>query len=201
MVSATPRTTGSIGTPAVEYWGVSSSASAQKCGGVQSSTIKNRIARPEPQGPVRGRPARERRDRSRGAADDDVLRRRALQPDGVDEHVEEAAGERQRRSQQVVEHGQGRERERRQREPEGDRTRWSDPPGGDRPRRRAWPHQLIDVAVEHVVEGAGAPARERAADDERRERRSAGDPPAAATIAQTEVSTSSDMIRGLVSVK
>ena len=46
-----------------------------------------------------------------------------------------------------------------------------------------------------------APATgERAADDQRGQRHRRRRPPAAATIAHTAVSTSSDMIRGLVSV-
>ncbi len=48
MVADTPRTTGSIGTPASAYRGVSSRASAQKCGGVHRNTIKNRKTAPRP---------------------------------------------------------------------------------------------------------------------------------------------------------
>ena len=46
--------------------------------------------------PGRGCVADERRHRAGRAADDDVLRRRALQPAGVDEDVEEVADERER---------------------------------------------------------------------------------------------------------
>ena len=117
--------------------------------------------------PGRGRPADERRDRAGGAADDDVLRRRALQPAGVDEDVEEVADERERRRQDVDAGGEDRERERRQREAELERVRRRDPVRGHGPRPRALPHQPVDVAVEHMVEGARAAARQREADHRR----------------------------------
>ncbi len=46
-------------------------------------------------------PADKRRKGARGAADDDVLRRAALQPDGVDEDVE-ADGEREQRGRDTL---------------------------------------------------------------------------------------------------
>src|SRR5947207_1066350 len=42
-VSSSPRTTGSIGTPTLRYSSFISSDSAQKWGGVQKKTMKNRI--------------------------------------------------------------------------------------------------------------------------------------------------------------
>src|SRR5258708_9548536 len=51
--------------------------------------------------PRRGRPADQRRNGSRVTADDDVLRRRPLQPARVDEHVEEIPREGERRGQDI----------------------------------------------------------------------------------------------------
>src|SRR4051795_13234314 len=107
-VSVSPRTTGSIGTPTFSYSPFISSDSAQKCGGVQKKTMKNRItavpltlpvvaahatsggpppgAAPPPPAPPPPPPP---------AADDDVLRGAALEPHGVDEDVAQEAAERQ----------------------------------------------------------------------------------------------------------
>ena len=112
------------------------------------------------------RPPRERRDRARSPADHDVLRRSALEPDGVDEHVERASGHREYCGQQVVEGGQDDERERQQAQAEGDGAARRDPACRHRPVGRARTHQAIDVAIEHVVERARAAARESAANDE-----------------------------------
>ncbi len=73
--------------------------------------------------------------------------------------------------------------------------------GRDRAALRPLAHQRVDVAVEHVVERARAAAREREA-GHRRDRRSAvpGQPRAPAIIPQKPVTSSSDMIRGFVSV-
>ena len=123
----------------------------------------------------RRRPADERRDRAGGAADHDVLRRRPLQPARVDEHVEEAADEREHRGQHVHERGQQHERERHQREAELDGALGRDALLGDRAVSRA-AHQPVEIAVEHVVERARAAAREREAghrDREQAERRHA----------------------------
>ena len=48
-------------------------------------------------------PADEHRHRARRAPDHDVLPRRALQPEAVDEDVEEGGGDRQHRAEQVDE--------------------------------------------------------------------------------------------------
>ena len=64
--------------------------------------------------------ATEPRWQNRG--DDDVLRRRALQPARVDEHVEEVAREREQRGRQVDERVEQDERESREREPEFERA-------------------------------------------------------------------------------
>ncbi len=109
----------------------------------------------------RGRPADDRRNRPGRAADDDVLRRRALQPAGVDEDVERAADERHHRGEQVDPAREHDERERQQREPELERPRGSDATRGDRPRLRPLAHELVDVRVEHVVQRGGAAAGER----------------------------------------
>ena len=126
--------------------------------------------------PGGGGVADERRYRAGGAADDDVLRRRALQPARVDEHVEEVPDESERGGQDVDGAREQDEGERREDEPELERARRRHAARGDRALLRPLAHQPVDVRVEHVVERAGAAAREREADhrgDEEVERGSA----------------------------
>jgi hypothetical protein len=115
--------------------------------------------------------AHERRHGARDAAEDDVLRPATLQVAGVDDDVEEIADEREHRRQEVRGRCQQRERRRREREPELERARRREPAGRHRARRRPRPHQLVDVAVEHVVERSGAAARESEAEERRRHER------------------------------
>jgi hypothetical protein len=81
--------TGSMGTPARAYSFCVQSDSAQKCGGVQRKIRPNRIQASVGAFARRGGPADHRREGASGAADDDVLRRRALEPHRVDDGVEE----------------------------------------------------------------------------------------------------------------
>ena len=62
-------------------------------------------------------------------------------------------------------------------------------------------HPLVDVAVEHTVEGVGAGRGEAAADHREQHQESGGTPPAARNIAGTVVTSRSSMMRGLVSPK
>ena len=110
--------------------------------------------------PGRRGPADQRRHRAGSPADDDVLRRRALQPARVDEHVEQVPHEREHGGQDVDEAREQDERESREREPELERVLGRDAIGGDRPPRSA-PHRAVDVAVEDVVERARAAAGQR----------------------------------------
>src|SRR6266540_4024131 len=67
------------------------------------------------QAPRHGRPADERRHRAGRAADNDVLRRRALEPARVDEHVEEVPDQGEHGRQHVHARGEQHEREGRER--------------------------------------------------------------------------------------
>ena len=107
-------------------------------------------------------PADQGRDRAGGAADDDVLRCRALQPARVDEDVEEVAGQSQQRRQHVDEACEQHERERRERQAELERPGRRDAVGRDGTAVGS-PHVPVDVPVEHVIERAGAAAGERQA--------------------------------------
>ncbi len=125
----------------------------------------------------RRRPSDERRDGSRGAADHDVLGRRALEHAGVHDNVEEVSGQRQHRRQRVHGGGQEDEGSRREREPELERPRRRDPAGCHGPAVRAR-HRPVEVAVDQMIERAGATARKREArhggDEAARRRRSTG---------------------------
>jgi hypothetical protein len=65
------------------------SASAQKCGGVQKKMSANSSDRQQRDIARHRRPADHRREGARRAADDDILRRAALEPHRIDEDVEE----------------------------------------------------------------------------------------------------------------
>ena len=108
-------------------------------------------------------PGDQRRHRAGGAADHDVLRRAPLQPERVDEDVAEEAGERERRRQRVDrerQQGEGRGAEQRA---EGDRGGRRDAAAGHRAGRGAG-HRAVDVAIDCVVDRAGATGREGAAE-------------------------------------
>ena len=124
------------------------------------------------QGARRRGPAHERGYRSGGAADDDVVRRRALEPDRVDEDVDERARERKRRGEQVRPGPQHPEREPVQRDADDQRVRGRDPSARDGAAARAG-HLGVDVAVEPAVDRVRATGRERAANEHRHHREQA----------------------------
>ena len=68
-------------------------ASAQKCGGVQQNITTNSTIGAHAERVGDGGPADEHRHRAGGAADDDVVRARALEPDRVDADVERRGAE------------------------------------------------------------------------------------------------------------
>ncbi len=111
-----------------------------------------------------GRPAHQRRKRAGGAADHDVLRARPLEPDGVDEDVEQEPAQREPRAERVdpvPEDRKGREPERHpERQPEPGR----DPSGRDRAEPRAR-HPGVDVPVEPHVDRVGAAGHQVAAQE------------------------------------
>src|SRR5206468_9012152 len=88
--------------------------------------------RREIEGAGDGGPTDKRWDRARSATDDDVLRGRALEPDRVDEDVEDRAAERERRRQQIREHREHDERDHVQRDAPPDRDTCGDPMGWER---------------------------------------------------------------------
>ena len=102
----------------------------------------------------RRRPADHRRQRARGAADHDVLRGRALQPDRIDHHVEEDREGEQRRRKQIDQQSQRHDRENRQREAETRRLAGRDAAARYRPAGSAR-HARVDVGVVPHVERAG----------------------------------------------
>ncbi len=113
------------------------------------------------------RPPDEDRDGSGGPADHDVLRRSALEPQGVDEDVEQGGRHGQGRREEV--HGQ----------PEFDEGGRLERQGEDQGRpRRHGPghqrtvlgavHQTVDVAVHHHVDGVGPPGGQGATGQRRR---------------------------------
>ena len=108
----------------------------------------------------RSGPADERRHRAGGPADDDVLRGRALELARVDEHVEEFPASASSAARTLTKLASTTKES-----AESARPNSSARAGATRPeatgrrsvRVRMW---TVDVAVEHVVQGAGAAARE-----------------------------------------
>ena len=101
-------------------------------------------------------PANHRRQGTRGAADDDVLRCPALEPDRVDQHVEA-----DRQSQQAGRREVDR-KPHHQHRGEGQGDAEAQGRAGLDAARRDWPlpgagHQRVDVAVVPHVDGAGGP--------------------------------------------
>ena len=153
-------------------------------------------------------PADDRRQGPGRAADDDVLGRRALEQDRVDDDVERDREQRQERRDQVDEPGHHDERDDAEHEPEDDRPLRLDLVGRQRPAPGPG-HQQVDVAVEVAVDRVGAAGGERPADQrpEDEPTQSGQSTPAVApgtsrvarTIAGTVVTSSSSMIRGFVS--
>ncbi|MPL91570.1 hypothetical protein SDC9_37645 [bioreactor metagenome] len=106
----------------------------------------------------RHRPADHRREGPGGAADHDVLRRRALQPDRVDHHVEEDGEGQQRRGDAIRHHRQKPDRQPRKRQPDRQRLARGHPPRRDRPAGGAL-HLGVDVGIPpHVQRARGATA-------------------------------------------
>ena len=121
-------------------------------------------------------PAEHRRCGAGGAADDNVLRRRVLEPDGVDDRVTDEGSKRQHRRQHIDpgdedDHGQDADSER-----EYQRLGRGEASGRQRSIVRAL-HHGIGLAIEDVVERGRGARRERdaeGAEDEGAERRRAG---------------------------
>src|SRR6185295_5631587 len=106
-VKGTPWVTSSMGMPTFAYSSLRAMASAQKCGGVHTNTMRNSsnafasmllVTAAQPS--------------TGGAADHDVLRRRALEPHGVDDGVADQRGERERGGEHVHEQHQHGHRQR-----------------------------------------------------------------------------------------
>ena len=95
-------------------------------------------------------PADQWREGAGRATDDDVLRRAALQPHGVDENVKtDRSGQRDSGEHigRQPHHQHGADR---QRNSEAKRFPWGDPPAGDRPVGRAAHHRVDIAVVPHV---------------------------------------------------
>ena len=108
-------------------------------------------------------PADQRRHRACGAADDDVLRGQRLEPDRVDDHVAEQAGERKDRREHVHRQRQLDRRQGAERDPEGEPVGRLDPARDQRPSAGAG-HARVALAVDVVVDRPGAAGREVAAE-------------------------------------
>ena len=106
------------------------------------------------------RPGDQRRRGPGGAADDDVLGRAPLEPDGVDHRVIDDREHADQRRGQIGEGEQRDPREAGEHETEAERARRRQRPG------RQWTargpeHQAVDVAIDVVVEGGGRGRGER----------------------------------------
>ena len=147
--------------------------------------------------PGRCRPADERGHRAGRPADDDVLRRRALQPARVDEDVEQVAGEREQGRRHVDRHAEQHERRGRERQTELERLRRAirarRPPGGGRcaPIVRSMSRSM------QVVERARPATGERESDHRRGDPAGRGQPARADHHPAAPVRRSSDMIARL----
>ena len=101
-------------------------------------------------------PADHRRECPGSAADNDVLRRPALQPDRVDEHVEQDGDRQHARGEPVGGQTHQHDRRNRQHDPEPEGRASLDAPVRDGPLGRP-PHDGVDVAVPPHVDGARGP--------------------------------------------
>ncbi|MNF58601.1 hypothetical protein D3C84_401660 [compost metagenome] len=120
-------------------------------------------------------PAEQRRRRAGQAADDDVLRRGALEKAGVQGSVTEQRGQGQPGGQRVGEGQQQRLTGQRQDQGEGQRRARRDAPGHQRAQAGAR-HDRVDAAVHHVVDRrrrAGAQADAEVAEQQHRPRHAA----------------------------
>ena len=123
-----------------------------------------------------GGPAEHRRRGARGAADDDVLRRRALEPQRVDHRIADQREEGQHGREQIDPQHQDQHRDRAEQQRERERAPVRQVAGGQRAVARAR-HVRIDAPVEHVVDcgrRGGGEADAEIAEDQRVERRHAG---------------------------
>ena len=108
-------------------------------------------------------PPDERRECSSGSADDDVLRRRSLQPAGVDKDVEIESTQCEQSGEDV---GEARQQERRrcgERHAKSEDCSGSHSPAGNRTQLGAR-HLRIDVAIEIHVDRVGAARHQVSAD-------------------------------------
>jgi len=110
------------------------------------------------------RPADDRREGPRRAADDDILRRSGLEPDGIDEHIEEDGNRQHGRRQPVGRHAHQNDREEGQADAEMQSRFAVHPPGGQGTVRRAL-HLRIDVHLIPLVERGGCACAQRNAED------------------------------------
>ena len=109
-------------------------------------------------------PADHRRECTRRAADDDVRRRAALQHHRVDDDVEPDREQRQERGDEVDGPGHQADRDRAEHDPEDDRALGRHRACRQRPAAGAG-HELVDVALEVLVDRVRGAGRERAADE------------------------------------
>ena len=123
--------------------------------------------------PRHGGPADDRRQGAGGAADHDVLGRAALEQQGVDDHVEADREEGQEGRHEVHQQRQLGEGDDPQGEAEDERVLGRDACAGSG-RRRVRTMQLVDVAVQVLVDGVGRARGQRAADERSDHQMSAG---------------------------
>ena len=105
-----------------------------------------------------------RREGAGRAADDDVLRRPALQPDRVDDDVEEDREGEEGGGEPVGDKPERQHRADGKRHAEGQRLLGPDAPVRDRPLACAR-HQRVDIGVPPHVEAAGSPGSDRDHDE------------------------------------
>ena len=110
-----------------------------------------------------GGPPHDRRDRAGSAPDHDVLDGPALEPERVDEDVEEQAADRQCRGQHVDPESQEHEGGQAERDAEEQGVAGRDPAVGQRAASRA-EHSSVEVAVDPAIDGAGARGGQGAAE-------------------------------------
>ena len=118
--------------------------------------IANRYNRRQVQAAGYGDPSHHRWNRSRRAANHNIARRRALQPNRVHEHVEQAGAQRQNRRQRVHQRRQQRKRQHIQTHPERQGVARRHPVPGHRPRSGS-PHLPVNIPVQMLVDRVGAP--------------------------------------------
>ena len=131
------------------------------------------------------------------AADDDVLGAAPLQPQRVDDDVERGRRHGQHGGEKVDRRRQTTNAAASRTTAKTWRRRGRHLAGHERPVLGPL-HHRVDVAVDHHVDGVRPPAGQRAADQRGHDEPTAGSP-AATIMVGTVVTSSSSMIRGLVS--